>query len=90
VGKEGKGVGATISIRNMDSTVVRGAFNTRMVGDNSKVVLSHNILEETNIMEDKMLREDGPHTREGAVVVDGLHSKEGVVREEPILARHQH
>jgi len=78
-----------ISIRNMDSTVVREAFSTRMVGDSSKVVLSLNILEVINITEDKMLQEeDGPHTRE--VVVVGLHSKVGVVRVEPIRVRHQH
>jgi len=84
-------VGGTISIRSMDSTVVREAFSTRMVGDSSKVVHSRNILEVTNIMEDKILQEDGPNIREEeVVVVDGLHSKVGVVRVEPIRVRHLH
>lgn len=90
MGKEGKGVVVTISIHNMDSTLDRGAFSTRRVVDSSKVVLIHNILAVINFMEDKILQEDGPHTREVVELVGGPHNKVGVVRVELIPVRHQH
>ena len=89
MGKEGKGVVVTISIHNTDSTLDRGAFSNRRVVDSFKVVLIHNILAVINFMEDKILQEDGPHTREVVVLVGGPHSKVGVVRVELIPVRHQ-
>lgn len=91
MGKEGKEVVVTISIHNMDSTLDnRGAFSNRRVVDSSKVVLIHNILVVINFMVDKILQEDGPHTREVVELVGGPHNKVGVVRVELIPVRHQH